>query len=195
MIAVGYGIAGELQDFFVYDEAGNVWNGADYVTWTDADYADYRVVAVQVGSSNRFIATLPIDAASYDLRLREATLDDSVVLYTGEPQPAVAADGSVKAALALIGGITLPSLTVVSGSTGVITVAGHPFDVGGAEDAIAVVEIGTGIHFCKIRRMAQNGANTDIFFAGSWAAFDYSTATAISVVPSQSTAGTRGAAI
>lgn len=80
---IGYGASGTAYDFFAYDAAGAVWNGAAYVAFADVDYATYRIAAVQVGTSGRFVADEPADAKSFEMRVRAGTLAGSTVVASG----------------------------------------------------------------------------------------------------------------
>lgn len=81
---IGYGESGTTHDFFAYNSAGSVWNGAAYVTWADGDYDDYRITATEVGTSGRFTGTAPAGAVRYELRERGATLALSYVVWTDD---------------------------------------------------------------------------------------------------------------
>lgn len=81
---IGYGDSGTTHDFFAYNSAGSVWNGAAYVTWADGDYDDYRITATEVGTSGRFTGTAPTGAVRYELRERAATLALSFVVWTDD---------------------------------------------------------------------------------------------------------------
>ncbi len=80
----GNGQSGTAHDFFCFNAAGAVWNGAAFVAWSDGDYVSYRIAATQVGTSGRFTATAPAGTASYELRVRDATLADSYVVWAGD---------------------------------------------------------------------------------------------------------------
>ena len=77
---VGYGSSGLDHDFFAYNSAGDVWNGAAFVTWSDVDFASYRITATEQGTSGRFKASPPADAVSYELREQAMVADQILVL-------------------------------------------------------------------------------------------------------------------
>lgn len=70
------------HDFVAYDAANQVWNGAAFVAWVDADYAAYRVTATEQGTSGRYVGNEPAGATHYELRVRGATLALSYVVWT-----------------------------------------------------------------------------------------------------------------
>jgi len=78
----GYGDTAELYDFYAYNAAGQVWNGAAFVNFANGDYVSYRIAATQLGSSGRFQAAAPAGTFSYEMRLRGASLAASYVVWT-----------------------------------------------------------------------------------------------------------------
>ena len=88
MIVIGYGVAGQSYDFFLFDQAGNVWDGGTWVEWVDANYLGYRIPAAESGGPGRYVATVPAGAetlvASSELRFRGLTLAASYVVWMGE---------------------------------------------------------------------------------------------------------------
>jgi hypothetical protein len=83
MSVFAIGDSATTHDFFFYDTAGDVWDGAAFVAWADGDFADYRVAATQQGTSSRFEGTAPTNAVSFELRERGATLALSPVVFVG----------------------------------------------------------------------------------------------------------------
>lgn len=83
MLAEGYGVTGTTYDFFAFNAAGEVYNGVSFVAWADVDFADYRIPAVEVGTSRRYTATLPDETVAYVMRFRGATLADSYEVWSG----------------------------------------------------------------------------------------------------------------
>lgn len=77
----GIGESGLTHDFFAYNAAGQVWNGAAFVTWADGDYASYRLTATEAGTSGRFTGTALAGTFSYELRERGASLAASPVVW------------------------------------------------------------------------------------------------------------------
>lgn len=108
---IGYGQSGTTHDFFAYNSSGSVWNGAAYVTWSDGDYATYRITAIEVGTTGRFTGTAPASAVTYELRERGATLALSYVSWTDSTTL-----DTIQAKTDLIG--TAAAQTVVSSANG-----------------------------------------------------------------------------
>jgi hypothetical protein len=81
---LGLGHTSDSHDFYASDAAGQVWNGAAFVAWSDADFASYRIAATQAGASGRFTATAPSDTVSYEMRARGATLAASYVVWSAD---------------------------------------------------------------------------------------------------------------
>jgi len=81
----GYDTSGFTDSFFfAYNADGDVWNGSAFVTWDDGDYEDYKIAAEEVGSSTRYEAEDPPGTLTYELRREGTTLDDCIVVWTGE---------------------------------------------------------------------------------------------------------------
>lgn len=81
---IGYGTSGRSHDFFVFNLSGSVWDGAEFVTWLDANYASYRISATETGSSGRFTANDISGASYYDMRERGATLSLSYIVWSDD---------------------------------------------------------------------------------------------------------------
>ena len=75
------GASGTTHDFFCYDATGQVWNGSAFVAWDDDDYATYRVTATERGTSGTFTGTEPTGTASWEMRVRGASLAASYVVW------------------------------------------------------------------------------------------------------------------
>jgi hypothetical protein len=76
------GATGVNHDFNFYNAAGQVWDGAAFVAWDDADYEDYRVAVTELGASGRYpVPTPPAGAANWELRVRGGSLATSYVVY------------------------------------------------------------------------------------------------------------------
>jgi len=95
---VGMGDTGVDHDVNAENAAGAVWNGTAYVPWDDDDFEDYRIPATEKGTSGEFLATLPAGTVRWKLRVREATLADSVVVH----EELVSRDVEILAAIAAL---------------------------------------------------------------------------------------------
>lgn len=79
-------------DFEAYNAAGQVWNGATFVTYAVADYASYRIPATKLGDANSsnidawFTGTSPAGTARWVMRVRGASLALSYVVWTEDTQ-------------------------------------------------------------------------------------------------------------
>lgn len=141
MLATGYGNSGDAHDFYAWDPFGNVYNGVAWVEWAGADFASYRIAAVEQGTSGRYEAELPDGTAYYDLRFRGATLADSYLVWADAAQhgltagqqaqldnieaTADATEADVQDVLAGIAGVA----AAVWGYTGGRTLTAFAFDV------------------------------------------------------------------
>lgn len=82
---IGYGATGVTHDFYCYNAAGSVWNGAAFATWSAASFASYRVTATEKSGSGQFTGTVPSSLTTrYELRVRGSTLADSYVVWNGD---------------------------------------------------------------------------------------------------------------
>ncbi len=76
-------------DFEAFNAAGQVWDGAAFVTYAVADYLDYRIAATKLGDANNAnieawfsAADIPL-AVNWVLRLRGASLALSYIMADG----------------------------------------------------------------------------------------------------------------
>lgn len=82
-MSAAIGDSGISYDFFFYNADNEVWNGTAFVTWSDVDFASYRVAATETGTSGEFpVPTPPTGATRYVMRERGATLALSYKTYT-----------------------------------------------------------------------------------------------------------------
>ena len=91
---IGYGPSGVTCDFFAFNAANEVWDGVGFVAWVDADYQDYRITATETGTSGRFAGTAPTGTFYYELRIRAATLADSIAVYSDQYMVLNVSDGT-----------------------------------------------------------------------------------------------------
>lgn len=107
------GASGTSHDFYFFNSAGEVWNTAAFVAWSDADYATYRVAATELGASGRFsLSTPPTGATSYEMRVRGASLASSYVVWTEDLLLAAnAAIAATQATAAALDASKIPRLT------------------------------------------------------------------------------------
>src|SRR5687768_15343710 len=63
--------------FIAYDDLGQVSDGADYVTWVDADIADYLIDATRIGTTKGYFANNVTGASRWELWLWSGTLDET----------------------------------------------------------------------------------------------------------------------
>ena len=84
-MSAGQGISGNLYDANYFNASNQVWNGAAFVAWNDADFLDYRTPMSESGTSGRFpLPTPPTNTTSWEMRIHGATLADSYVVWEGE---------------------------------------------------------------------------------------------------------------
>ena len=81
----GRGATGLSFDFFAFNSANQVYNPGTgtFVPWADGNYANYRIPAIETGTSGFFTAIAPIGTETYELRVRGATLALSPVVDSG----------------------------------------------------------------------------------------------------------------
>lgn len=81
----GHAAPGTLCDFFAFNSSNQVYSisSGTFVAWTDGNYVNYRIPAVESGASGLFIATAPVGTETYELRLRGASVATSPVLDSG----------------------------------------------------------------------------------------------------------------
>lgn len=96
MAFVGKITPGSTVDLFAYDADGDLWNGSAYVTppLSAADPMAYRVAVTEKGDGRAY-ATLPADAATYELRERAATYGTSYVVWVGTVESGGTGSGDV----------------------------------------------------------------------------------------------------
>lgn len=79
---VGYGTSGATYDFFAYNAANEVWDGAAFVEWDDGDYVSYRIPATEIGTNGRFVGDSPDPLmTAYEMRTQAVTLAGSNVVW------------------------------------------------------------------------------------------------------------------
>lgn len=179
----GTGDESTLYDFYAYNENNQVWDGAAFVNWSDADYEDYRISAVQQGASGEFTANRPGGAVRWVMRERGATLQTSYIAGVGDIYSEQIASQTVLLGTAAAIGSSLsgiqPSVVYVTNrlmGTGVNydivsfvgeahTVTIPSADFSGAELSVIFQELSTNRDVASIANASITKTSTTVAFA------------------------------